>query len=110
MSKSKHTPGPWWFKRIDTPTDKFSQSGERICERRMVIGDKEDWVLADMDLTEANARLIAAAPELLARLEEFRKMFAFSPDGQIIQRPHNMHDWLLSVDQTIDKAKGENHE
>lgn len=75
MPKPKHTPGPWWVE-ITTPT------GEPLSYYSEVSGNK--WgalaqVVTAMDgegglCAEgvANARLIAAAPELLEALIETR--------------------------------------
>lgn len=61
--KAKHTPGPWAITRRWA-------DGKRI----IVEGNQEDWFRleahvvcddCDTDTAEANARLIAAAPDLL---------------------------------------------
>lgn len=57
---SGHTPGPWsiepaWSERC---------GGDVAIVNRGVSGD--DWDICTVHSTEANARLIAAAPELLA--------------------------------------------
>lgn len=54
---TKHTPGPWRA-RISGDPDVLTSSGDLICA-----------VYTD-DLAEADARLIAAAPEMLAALRE----------------------------------------
>jgi hypothetical protein len=68
MSEAKHTPGPWDYSAKLSASE--NHRGFRIWEH----GDS--WVLADvmpMDEDgkqgEANARLIAAAPELLEALK-----------------------------------------
>ncbi len=63
MSTAKHTPGPW-ATRDDRPhwIDVVTVSGDRI-----VSVDKEDT-----DYAEADARLIAASPDLLGALQEFQ--------------------------------------
>lgn len=58
---SNHTPGPWRFTRDHTP----GQYG--INER---IRDRHNSVICNLHINaEANARLIAAAPDLLAALQ-----------------------------------------
>lgn len=59
---SKHTPGPWWL-----DDDGFIASGNG--DTYETIADPHCSDL-DIDEREANARLIAAAPELLEALEE----------------------------------------
>ena len=73
MAKGKHTPGPWVVE---------TQKEIRLIVVGPVTGDTELDLICDMDLGAwgrgkrealANARLIAAAPELL---EALRKMLA----------------------------------
>jgi hypothetical protein len=69
--KQTHTPGPW---RYDT-TGRFNnpshddKSGSIIAEPE----SSDDWIVAeicgDCPSTEANARLISAAPDLLEALQ-----------------------------------------
>lgn len=58
MSRSKHTPGPWKWVEID-PKDKDWGA----CE--IATDDASDKMIARIVLGTANARLIAAAPDLL---------------------------------------------
>jgi hypothetical protein len=67
MSQLKATPGPW--KRV---LNKFGESVlvQPATDRTLFLlddGETTDW---DADETEANARLIAAAPELYEALQE----------------------------------------
>lgn len=72
MSKAQHTPGPWHFSR-NSGADGIAPVD--ILPFRV---ESEDWVLAELygdcfvlkASAEANARLIAAAPELLAPAPE----------------------------------------
>jgi len=66
-----HTPGPWregvvyWSGPEDRHTAIFSTvNQDKICE-------VEDWRGTAKEESEANARLIAAAPELLCLLQRF---------------------------------------
>jgi hypothetical protein len=57
-----HTPGPWWVEDSDHPMGEGREVYDGFGRTASVYGDT---------LTaEANARLIAAAPELLAALRE----------------------------------------
>jgi hypothetical protein len=72
MSKAKHTPGPW---RIHG-----CEAGQPICaigDRVICDQDKDEVAVVRYNAAdcEANARLIAAAPELLATLEAFAEEF-----------------------------------
>lgn len=63
MTEAKHTPGPW--------TQGWSQNGiacvwlDGKTEPAIGMGDDDDWIDCG---TEANARLIAAAPKMYALL------------------------------------------
>lgn len=65
-----YTPGPW---RIADSSEIHSESGQPVCS----IAHEENSNL-DSQTANANARLIAAAPDLLASLELIEKMF---PEG-----------------------------
>ncbi len=89
MSTSKHTPGPWtikpyksWDKRILLPEPS-------------IYVDNDD---VDQDEASANARLIAAAPDLLAALEDAFVFIGTSPHDPAL---------LLRTRAAIAKAKGE---
>lgn len=63
MNEPKHTPGPWaikWANQEDAFLD--GSNGEAV----FLLRDLSQGV--DEDLNEANARLIAAAPDLLSAL------------------------------------------
>lgn len=88
MSNAKHTPGPWEAKCEDW---------ER--ENGMCVYDAEGMLVARR-LTEPNARLIAAAPELLFALD------------RILRELPQRRDWLDPVTEkivnaAIAKARGE---
>lgn len=74
MSESKHTPGPWKYKHGLTY---FTKRGQLV-KTELVTGVNGEWVAAVIldheaglptKVQESNARLIAAAPELLEALE-----------------------------------------
>lgn len=74
MGEGNHTPGPW---RIDEPNDWGIEIVGRPtwgCERNGVKGEWDVAKLERLDCDEetmANARLIAAAPDLLEALQVF---------------------------------------
>jgi len=58
METATHTPGPWYWDKVSTG------------HCRHVIVDSEGFTIANPSpMGEADARLIAAAPELLAALQ-----------------------------------------
>lgn len=60
---SKHTPGPWYVGRKDENTGEIEVNSDGRPYVCLVFPGAID------DVTPANARLIAAAPDLLAELE-----------------------------------------
>lgn len=100
MSTNKHTPGPWaatrilgdWWIEEDDPT--------AFCRRRIAVVDNG----AGIDSLAAYARLIAAAPDLLAALEAAREFiidgvamgFVGMPEDEIV---------LEVIEKAIRKAK-----
>lgn len=71
QSMSKHTPGPWRFnKRDEMDVAIWGSDGFTICGDVYVIADVSFPEKNDAyGHEEANARLIAAAPDLLEALE-----------------------------------------
>jgi hypothetical protein len=67
-----HTPGPWHGNGTSPPDHDtyavWSETGSFICSLRFPFGGTEGRV--NDDEREANARLIAAAPDLLAICQE----------------------------------------
>lgn len=62
---SKHTPGPWTVGTADAP----SRGPRRESLDELSRGQYNVFPLPEDDEVQANARLIAAAPELLEALE-----------------------------------------
>ena len=65
MSEAKHTPGPWQACDVGDYSDYDGRC-------RVILGNdlRIAVVLGDHDESAANARLIAAAPDLLEELED----------------------------------------
>lgn len=102
---SEFTPGPWWPEQnsagawgVSTYRDgakpQFQSFGATICHG---VGDGTE--ARTRDNREANARLIAAAPELLEALELAREIMADQLDGEF---PEPMRQ----IDAAIAKARG----
>ena len=66
MNEVKHTPGPWTAQRIDNST------GDTLYQCHVFVepGVCGLWSPPGNTETEANAHLIAAAPDLLAVIED----------------------------------------
>lgn len=70
---SKHTPGPWWFAQHDEFGRYDVGNGDAPMFRTIAPADSGpgEWSITDYrhDHQEANARLVAAAPEILEALK-----------------------------------------
>lgn len=99
-SAARHTPGPWIAAAgpssvVGWPV--VSQQGRSICsitwrERAVPAGEAEET----KEETRANARLIAAAPDLLATLKAMREAYSDTP----------ISTWLHAINAAIAKAEG----
>jgi hypothetical protein len=90
---AKHTPGPW----------RFNPVGEvRGADWNVVVCDT--YGNGDDDVADADARLIAAAPELLAACE--RALMLMSP-AACGGRVANVDSLIAEIGEAVDKAKGE---
>lgn len=108
MSENKFTPGPWYYSRWDEHgrtsfyvaqqdgapyTPSYSDVGRLICET--VDGER-------VAIQEANAMLIAVAPELLEALEEAMSML-----GSRLIKDTFGYDWHEKASAAIAKARGQ---
>ena len=100
MSAAKHTPGPWSagvrsgnFIDITHSNNQPGAITRALCR----VQARQSWVAE----AEANARLIAAAPELLAALEAMLE--------QLSKGPYAFKDSgaLYSTRSAVEKATGE---
>lgn len=85
MSTTQHTPGPWEHDGPPHNIIVWSSPENRIC------------FLTSDGPTEANARLIAAAPDLLAALKEA---------ADFVQPFNRAEDLLDKIEAVIAKAEG----
>lgn len=87
MSAGKHTPGPWVHDtRGQGKPDVRAASGRAVACTWMVCGSapkSDKGYEARCEEDRANARLIAAAPELLAALEELVGWQTCVPDAVV---------------------------
>ena len=110
-----HTPGPW---EIDWDCHTAINKGNKHIALVNQYNSTDESSRVWGEEHEANARLIAAAPDLLARLKEARdaiaslepealgEVFTQEPDGT--QGGWPIRDELLAnIDNDISKAKGE---
>lgn len=72
---TKHTPGPWRIEIDDSPDAEWSRRYPNIiADEYEVVGT--EGMYGDLETDMANARLIAAAPELLAALDMMERHFS----------------------------------
>lgn len=67
MKNQKHTPGPWTVEKFTREND-WDRMRARVTDGQDTIAQLFDSAFEDRN--HANARLIAAAPELLEALEQ----------------------------------------
>ena len=92
-----HTPVPWVIKRNGIKTPVNSEDG-----RHIAMINYNPITIPD-DMHESNARLIAAAPEMLDMLIELQQCAQYWSEYDV---PIGIVDRLNNV---IEKAKGDSH-
>ncbi len=99
-TEKEHTPAPWKFIKSPMFGNKL-----RICPVDAYGGLRSDGPIADVFYSdEANARIIAAAPELLDALKE---LDAAIRHGRYEDPTHDrIHQALIKAKATIEKAEG----
>lgn len=100
---SKHTPGPWAVDDDNRPGMEWN--------RHIVSGDNAICFMAhsdgkDPEQDEANARLIAAAPELLEELRDAVETIKAMSGKDLSCDPH---EDVSAFEAAIAKATGANH-
>ena len=109
MDKQTHTPGPW---TQGYGNDVYAGTRPMVGEYRVAWTEPRNKTNAGWEEAFANARLIAAAPDLLqalARLVDAAEdSMPYRKDGDTIDR----ENWeaMDAAREAIRKAKGEEHE
>jgi len=101
--KAKHTQGPWWINKTNGseneicsgPSGLDTESQSKIITVAIAHGPQGEWGKVGAE-HEANARLIAAAPELLRVLKLAKNALANHPDAELWQ----------GLESVIAKAEG----
>lgn len=104
---AQHTPGPWNVDMWEYPQDDRRELVIQTATNRLAVldwdqGQDNPYTIADNE-ARANARLIAAAPELLAALEYLTDLAAGPPGGVTIDQKRAAMDRARAA---IAKAKG----
>lgn len=91
---SKHTPGPWEERTDAHGRGRISAGGVWIATTWLATGDGND---APQLPARANARLIAAAPDLLEALKAIVKSLADQDDEGLIEHAQQMIDARAAI-------------
>ena len=107
MAKEAHTPGPWYYpgRTISTPKAKTGSVG--TVHQNIGVATPIAHVAHAEGCAEANARLIAAAPELLNALEGYMSAFGQALDAHFIQFGPQQDEAHIAARAAIAKARGE---
>ena len=98
MAKAKHTPGPWWAD-FDGENTFDGVEIQQVGRLHYVPVANVPVDYTDREEREANARLIAAAPDLLEALDEAIEWDSHDDMGWPAL-------WLEKAETAIAKAKG----
>lgn len=107
-TESKHTPGPWWVEVRPNPASAITPLFQIQAKHR---GEGSNYCIASVNFweaPEANARLIAAAPDLLSALKKVHKLLTYA-------EPHSNEEFYATLDEieavlesAISEAEGRN--
>jgi hypothetical protein len=100
-AKAAHTPGPWESRKGGTPGYSRIIAGNRHVATAWADA-RQDGAIVERLAHDANACLIAAAPDMLAALESCVSMLDAYTQGDHTGRP-----WLRLAELAIARAKGE---
>jgi hypothetical protein len=105
--ETKHTPGPWevmnnYVKRVSGAVIATTARQNSVCRFEAEVGSSEDG---------ANARLIAAAPELLDALNHARELIkaarGYFPKSIKNPDTFRLENTNATIEAAIAKAKGD---
>ena len=74
MHDTKHTPGPWYADDLEPNLGIWSEQTGALVARTQVGQHEDCGILITSSEEEANARLIAAAPDMLEALEAAERL------------------------------------
>tara|TARA_R100001086_G_scaffold200856_1_gene117069 strand:+ start:12885 stop:13190 length:306 start_codon:yes stop_codon:yes gene_type:complete len=101
MGRPQHTPGPWEYKWLH---------GHRVVKDRIDEDEAYNDLIARVSGSEANARLIAAAPEML---KECKYALEFLNDwAKANQCAHDQgyQNFKFRLERAISKAEGRDND
>jgi hypothetical protein len=101
---SKHTPGPWYTAGTFRKVYVVAKEGER----EVIVANSEyACTSSNLDEAEANARLIAAAPDLLEVLEWVTRLLGIHVDESHPADMLEERKAIKEVEALMAKVKGE---
>ena len=101
MSERKWTPGPWVAKSV-------VENGEWMGVAVQADSDVEIlWFENDPEPDDANAHLIAAAPDLYEALEQARDTILELINARNSEAEGSDEDWVGGINAALAKARGE---
>ena len=113
MSKERFTPGPWFIKQSEEIRSPYSPS---VSSTRITILDEPGGqyqsrhVIAQVakgnGRAEANAALIAAAPEMYWILEHYLDLIQRANDGDTVSE-QKIFEQSAEIEKVLKKARGE---
>lgn len=100
----KHTPGPWVWVKMDKDDTYYPGvfTGLMAGDVTVLTAEQHYADMCWVQVSEANGRLIAAAPELLWALKYVRD--AVGHDGICLGKPYDCS--ACTMDKAIAKAEG----
>ena len=100
---AKHTPGPWYCLPEYSNGGEVHSAAGIICDASIGRNEREEYQKAHRAESEANARLIAAAPELLEALVACNELLA----GFLSESQNGLHRAAIEMARAaIAKAQG----
>ena len=113
MSETKFTPGPWYIKQSEEIRSPY---GGNVSSTRITILDtpggqyQNRHVIAQVakgnGRGEANAALIAAAPEMYWILEHYLDLIQKANDGDTVAE-QKIFEQTAEIEKVLKKARGE---
>lgn len=104
MNENKHTKGPWFVDGgLESVFTEVEGEGGLT-----TICDLPEWLGEYQQEKEANAHLIAAAPEMLEALVEYKRYFNLCIEAQDPPDLMGLHTEVRRLTTIINKAKGIN--
>jgi len=103
MSTGKHSPSPW-----SVAPDFSDDHGQFsiLCAEGCGIAMAEAWIGEHRAEATANARLIAAAPELLEATKELKELFRFALLSTTPEIAREGMEFIRKAETIVAKAEG----